>query len=69
MCFELPSKIISIKDKEATVDFLGQQGKVSLVLVDDVKLGDYVMVKGGLAVSKVKKEEAKEIISLLKKQK
>lgn len=66
MCFELPFKIVSIKDKKAKADYDGCQQEVSLVLVNNVKIGDYVLVKGGYAVSKIRKEEAKEIINLLK---
>jgi len=69
MCFELPFKIIDIKDKEAVVDCIGQKYKVNLELVKDVKIGDYVMVQGNLAIDKVKRAEAEEILDLLKNEK
>ena len=66
MCFELPFKIVSVKDKKATVDCFGRQSEVDLILVDGLKIGDYVLVKGNYAVSKIDKEEAKEVLDLLK---
>ena len=66
MCFELPSKIVSIKDKKATVDCFGRQSEVDLIMIDDLKIGDYVLVRGDYAVSKIDKKEAKEVLDLLK---
>ena len=65
MCFELPSKIVSLKDKKATIDCFGRQSEVDLILTDNLEVGDYVLVRGNYAVSKIGEKEAKEIISLL----
>lgn len=66
MCFEIPSKIIFIKDKKAKVDHNGHKHNVSLDLIKNVKVGDYVMVQGDYAISKMDKKDVKEIIDLLK---
>ncbi|MBF0467639.1 MAG: HypC/HybG/HupF family hydrogenase formation chaperone [Desulfamplus sp.] len=53
MCLAVPSKIIEINDHIAMVDVDGVKREASLMLLDDVKLGDYVIVHAGFAISKV----------------
>ncbi len=66
MCLAIPGKIVSISDgKEFTrmgkVDFGGVKKDVSLAYLSDAKVGDYVIVHVGFALSKVDEEEAKKI--------
>ena len=43
MCVALPGKVIEIKERDAVVDFSGNQVTARVGLVD-VKVGDYVLV-------------------------
>ena len=66
MCLATPAKIISIKDKMAEVDDGHARKKVHLVLIKNPKIGEYLLVHTNLAISKIDKKEAKEIINLNK---
>ena len=58
MCLAVPSKIIEINDKVAKVDVDGVIRETSIMLMDDVKIGDYVIVHAGFAINKVDEEAA-----------
>lgn len=62
MCLAVPSRIIEIKNNVATVDVDGVRRDASLMLLDNVKLGDYVIVHAGFAISKVDEEAARQTI-------
>src|SRR4030042_1547885 len=68
MCVGFPSKIIRIEDHTAVIEVLGAQRKISLLLLnEDVKVGDYVIVHAGFAIQKIQEEDAKENLRLMKK--
>jgi len=58
MCLAVPSKIIEINDTTARVDVDGVTRETSMLLIDDAKIGDYVIVHAGFAISKVDEESA-----------
>ncbi len=62
MCLAVPSKIVEINDQVATVDVDGVKREASLMLLDDVNLGDYVIVHAGFAISKVDEVAAKQTL-------
>ncbi len=43
--------------------------KANLSLVKNVKVGDYLLVHGDLALNKIKKKEAEQILKMIKKSK
>ena len=63
MCVALPGKVIEIKDRDAVVDFNGNQVTARAGLVD-VKLGDYVLVHEGCVIQKVSKQDMADLESL-----
>jgi len=65
MCVALPGKVIEIKEKDAIVDFNGNQVSARLGLVD-IKVGDYVLVHAGCILQKVSTEEAESLNELMK---
>ncbi|MCP3875262.1 MAG: HypC/HybG/HupF family hydrogenase formation chaperone [Desulfobacteraceae bacterium] len=58
MCLAVPSKIIEINDTVAKVDVDGVIRETSIMLLDDAKIGDYVIVHAGFAISKVDEKAA-----------
>lgn len=63
MCLGIPSKIIRIEDSKATIDVYGAQRNISLMLLEDeVKIGDYVLVHAGFAIQKLQEDVAKETL-------
>lgn len=66
MCLAIPAKIVEIEDNMGTIDMEGIQREVSLLLLEDAKLGDYVIVHAGFAIHKIDEEEAMESLKLLR---
>lgn len=63
MCVALPGKVIEIKDRDAVVDFNGNQVTARAGLVD-VKVGDYVLVHAGCVIQKVTQQDMNDLKSL-----
>ncbi|MGB5106982.1 MAG: HypC/HybG/HupF family hydrogenase formation chaperone [Candidatus Zixiibacteriota bacterium] len=71
MCLAVPGKVISIAGDEpimrtGRVDFGGVIREVNLCYVPEVKLGDYVVVHVGFALSVVDEVEAAKIFEYLR---
>ena len=71
MCLAIPGKILSISgDDQLTrvgrIDFSGVVKQASLAYVPEVKIGDYVIVHVGFALSKVDEAEAEKVFEYLK---
>lgn len=64
MCLAIPGRIEEIRYPIAKVDFNGLKKDVRIDLIDNPKIGDYVLVHVGMAIQKVDENEAKEIIKL-----
>ncbi len=62
MCLAVPSKIIEINDAMAKVEVDGVVRDASIMLLENVKLGDYVIVHAGFAISKVDEKAALQTI-------
>lgn len=68
MCLAIPSKIIEIEDTMATVDVMGLRKKISLLLLpEEPKIGDYVLVHAGFAINKMEPNEAEEALKLFRR--
>jgi hydrogenase expression/formation protein HypC len=67
MCLAIPARIEAIDSsaREATVALGGVAKTISLALVDDVAVGDYVLLHVGYALGKVSVEEAERTIALM----
>lgn len=68
MCLAIPSKVLKIDENNiAEVDTLGVKREVSLDLIqEEVKVGDYVLIHVGYAMSKIDEKAALESLELYK---
>lgn len=66
MCLAIPSKITKIENNMATIDVEGVQRKASLLLLEDARVGDYVIVHAGFAIHKLDEAAARETLDLLR---
>lgn len=64
MCIAVPGRVISIRDKVGKVDFSGVFREVSLEFLNNISVGDYVIVHTGYAIEKLKEEDAKDLLEL-----
>ena len=65
MCLAIPTRIASIDGSEAKVEIGGVGRTISVLLTPDARVGDYVYVHTGFAISVVDEEEALESLRLL----
>lgn len=71
MCLAIPGQIESINGEDpltrmGRVNFGGIIKEASLAYLPEVKVGDYVIVHVGFALSKVDEDEARQIFAYLK---
>ncbi len=71
MCLAVPGKIESISDngpltRSGKVSFAGVAKEVNLAYVPEARVGDYVIVHAGFAISVVDQEEANQVFEYLK---
>jgi len=71
MCLAVPGKIASITGDDplmrvGRIDFGGVFKEVSLAYLPEVKVGDYVIVHVGFAISQVDEEEAQKVFEYLR---
>ena len=65
MCLAIPACVEElIADDSAIVNLGGIRKEISLALVDDVVLGDYVIVHVGYAIQKLDQVEAEHTLAL-----
>lgn len=67
MCLAVPGQVLNIQDdtlRTATVSFGGVTKSVSLALVPEAEVGDYVIVHVGFAISKLDEEAARRTLEI-----
>lgn len=66
MCLAMPAQVVEISanGEEARVSLGGVMKEVSLALVEDVQVGDYVLLHVGFALNKLSEEEAQKTLEL-----
>ena len=68
MCLAVPGQVVTIQEdplRTATVSFGGIAKEVSLALVPEATVGDYVIVHVGFAISKLNEQAARESLELM----
>ncbi len=66
MCLAIPARITAVFDQQADAEVGGVVRTIGLWLTPEAKVGDYVYVHAGYAISVVDEEEAQESLSLLR---
>lgn len=66
MCLAIPVRVVELLDGDmAKVDMGGVQKDISLALVENVAVGDFVILHVGYALQKLDREEAEKTLSLI----
>lgn len=67
MCLGIPARVIQIDESDlGKVDYLGTRVKTNFALLENIKIGDWVIVHAGFAISRLNEEEARETFSILR---
>lgn len=66
MCLAIPAEVVALKgDDVATVSLGGIQKDISLALVEDIAVGDFVLIHVGYALTRLSPEEAEHTLTLM----
>ena len=66
MCLAIPMKVIKVDGDQGVVSAGGLTRKANLILLKGIKPGDYVLLHAGFAITKVKPEEARRTIKMVR---
>jgi hydrogenase expression/formation protein HypC len=71
MCLAIPGKIISVNNndsglKMAKVNFAGVKKDICVEWLNEPKVGEYVLVHVGFALSKIDQQDAEETLDILR---
>lgn len=65
MCLSIPAKVIDIDGDMAQVSISGAVLRAGLQMVENIEIGDYILLHSGFAIQKISEEEAMETLRLL----
>jgi len=65
MCLAIPMRLVERRDFEGEVELNGVRRKISLMLLPEAEVGEFVLVHAGYAIGKLDEEEARQTIELL----
>ena len=66
MCLGVPMQVKTIENEVAMCEVDGVQRQASLMMLDDVKIGDYVLIHAGFAIEKIDDDEAQLTLKALR---
>lgn len=61
MCLAVPAKIIDLDNYTAIIDIMGIESKINVQLIENLKIGDYVLVHAGCAIQKLDEDYFEEL--------
>jgi hydrogenase expression/formation protein HypC len=66
MCLAIPARVVELLENDtAIVDLGGVRKDISLALIEDVAVGDYVIVHVGYALTRLDPEEAEKTLAVM----
>lgn len=66
MCVAVPMKVVEVSEFSLVAEIDGVRREASRMTLDDVKVGDYVMIHAGFAIEKIDPEAAEETLRLMR---
>jgi len=66
MCLGVPMQVKTISDDLAICEIDGVQREASLMMLDNVQVGDYVLIHAGFAIEKIDEAEAQLTLEVLR---
>ena len=67
MCLAVPAKLIDMNNGMGTVDAGGVKKQISLLLLEDAALGDYILVHAGFGIQILDEKQAEESLALMRR--
>lgn len=66
MCLAVPMRVVEIAAGTATCEIDGVRREGSLMMLDGVEVGDYVLLHAGFAIEKIDPVEAQKTLDLFR---
>jgi hydrogenase expression/formation protein HypC len=67
MCLGVPMQVVSIDGSDIVAEIDGVRREASLMILDDeVRVGDFVIVHAGFAISRLDEAEARETLAMMR---
>lgn len=66
MCIAIPMRLIEKKGEKGIVEIGGVRREVGLQLIQNVRVGEYLIVHAGFAIQVLDEKEALETLALFK---
>ena len=66
MCLGVPMQVKTIEDEVAICEIDGVQREASLLMIDGIKVGDYVLIHAGFAIERIDEDEAQLTLDALR---
>ena len=66
MCLGVPMRVVSMDEDSALCEIDGVRRETSLMLVEGVAVGDFVLIHAGFAIEKLDEVEARETLRLFR---
>ena len=65
MCLAVPTRVVRIAGEEAEAEIGGVLRRISVAFTPEARVGDYVLLHAGFAISLLDEESARESLGLL----
>ena len=65
MCLSLPVKVLFIEGHKAVVSLGGNEYKADISLLEEVSVGDYILLHAGFGIQKISDQDAHETLELI----
>jgi hydrogenase expression/formation protein HypC len=66
MCLGVPMQVLSIDGETAVCEIDGVRREASLMMVEGVSVGDFVLIHAGFAIEKLDEEDARQTLELFR---
>lgn len=66
MCLGVTAQVIKIEGQKAEVEFDGVTQIISIAMTPEVKVGEFVMLHAGFAISIIDRQQAEETMDIFK---
>ena len=66
MCLSIPAEIISISGVTAEVSVGGTRYNANIELLEDVRIGDFILIHSGYGIAKIDEKIAEDTLTLMK---
>ncbi|WP_346898513.1 HypC/HybG/HupF family hydrogenase formation chaperone [Clostridium sp. UBA7503] len=66
MCVAIPGKVLEIYQGNSLVEFGNLRKRINTSLIENLVVGEYVLVHVGCAIEKIEEKEAMETLNIFK---